>query len=125
MTPVTTTLPNSPPQVDRQAAAVAGLRQLADFLEQAPKLPLSSNDTTLGFRTAANWRDEHSNSWGAAPMDMQIARVRTWAAILGVEVTVDVAEDGATYYRAERTFGAVVTGISCIDRRTAHAGEQP
>jgi hypothetical protein len=112
-----TTLPDQPTEVDRQAAVIAGLRQLADFLETAPKLPLAPT-TPLSFATGANWCDEDSSTWEVASIDRQIARVRTWAAILDVEVKTSVNEaNDATYYNAHRNFGGVDVGISCIEHR--------
>lgn len=101
---------------DKRAALVAGLRELADFIESRPELPLAPHDTVIGFRTGANW----------APLDEaeQIGRVRQWAEILDVEVDTSVnAATGKTHWRADRAFGPVNIGISAITETAAEASE--
>lgn len=83
---------------DHWAAVVAGLRELADFIESTtvpvPKYP------SMSFSAGGDDGDEAS-----------IERVREMADALGVEVDHD-----GKYWRADRQFGPVKYGCSYVER---------
>lgn len=101
---------------DRHAELIAGLRQLADYLDTIEPLPLPGWHPGIEYmecRLGANWNRHHN-------IDEQIARVRTWATHLGVEPIINEVA-GTTYWSAARRFGRIKFGITCIDNRLAVA----
>lgn len=85
-------------------AAIAGLREAADYLEAHPELPVSRHwDLTVhtGAATGIDSRDDAAGT----------AQVNAAADALGVEPS------GTTHYRATRRFGGIAYEVLHIDSR--------
>jgi hypothetical protein len=93
-----------------RAKVVAGLRQLADFLAEHQDLPVC----------IFGW-DLHVYPNHRATETEGITEIDRIAAILGVPVTDQTADDG--HYIARRSFGLVTYEAACVPdrRRAAHA----
>jgi hypothetical protein len=107
-TPPIMTDPIIPGDLLTRTKVITGLRQVADYLEQHPGLPVC----TLG------WELSDYPATGASEAERR-AEVDKMAAILGVPVTDETAEGG--HYIAARSFGLISYRSICIpDRRAAH-----
>ena len=90
---------------EHRAAYISGLRQLADYLQANPVLPVPPYTASITVHA------DSTENGGRA-------QVKAVAAILGVPVEDETAEVG--HYRAERDFGPVTyCAISISDARMA------
>lgn len=94
--------------VDRHRAVITGLRQLADHLDTIEPLPLPAYEHVALISISMD------TGWQNANAEEKIARLRTWATRLGVEPWIREDDHGLTYWRADRSFGRVQFGVSCV-----------
>jgi hypothetical protein len=92
-----------------RAKVISGLRQLADFLENHPALPVNIYGWDLSAHPALHLAE--------AGRRAEVDRI---ASILGVPVTDNTSDGG--HYTADRTFGLITYRAICVtdQRRAAH-----
>lgn len=87
-------------KADQRAACIAGLRELADFLENNPDVPVGG---TFSFQYSASVKRTHAEA---------VAEVDRVAALLGVGAGHPC---GSTYYQANKHFGPVTYHVVAMD----------
>lgn len=98
-----------------RAAHIKGLRDLADWLEANPDIPIgASNQTALQYSIAAygDWKHDFHAACN------ELNRV---AALIGEDV-IDIGAPGSGWRKVKRTFGPVAYQAVAIERK-AEPGE--
>jgi len=89
-----------------RAALISGLRELADYLEETPELPVTGNPVVYAFPPTAAW-------------DAMRAEIDSAAAALGVAGQLN----GGGHYVASRSFGLVEYRAVAIPAKTDDESE--
>lgn len=92
-----------PADLFARTQVISGLRQLADFLEAHPSVPVA----TYGY-TLHQFTDRHRE-------DARLAQVNAIADLLGVPVTDETDRGGHLY--ASRTFGRITYEVCHVPQR--------
>lgn len=105
------TVPNPAAAPEHRAAFIAGLRDLASYLEANPDLPVQRFGEAVTLHTGHEL--PHGGTW-----DGEFRALKAFAAAIGAEVTE--LYPGSGHYYASRSFGPVTYEATAISP-AAHA----